>query len=295
MDAAKALAAIRGAFPGLGVRELTKLGSGMDSDAFLADGEWVFRFPRRRDVREALGREVALLPRLAELLPVTVPRFEHVASGPEGLPLFAGYRLVPGRAIGPEDFLSLAPDEQEWVVSHVAAAMDALHGFPVAEAEAAGVERFSIQEWAEEAWAEGGEAASARLSAEDGRRLRQTVTDFLLAEASFRFKPALLHADFAEEHLLYDATGPSLALIDWGDLCIGDPTFEYLYMQQDYGADFVRQVLAHQGVAHPEPVMARVRLIEICDQLRWLATPPELKGGEDDSEGVLASLRRLLA
>ena len=77
----------------------------------LVDDEWVFRFPRRSGVEEALEVEIALLPTLAAALPVDVPSFEYISRDP----LFVGYRLIRGEPLVDED------------ADGVRAVLDALH------------------------------------------------------------------------------------------------------------------------------------------------------------------------
>lgn len=68
------------AFPELPVRDIPFLGAGMDSDAYLVDDEWVFRFPKREAAARALGQEVAVRPKLAGRLPMATPRFAYVGQ-----------------------------------------------------------------------------------------------------------------------------------------------------------------------------------------------------------------------
>jgi aminoglycoside phosphotransferase (APT) family kinase protein len=86
---------------------------GYDFEVAIVDDEWVFRFPRRRGVEEALELELALLPALAPALPVAVPSFEHVSREP----FFVAYRLLRGRPLADED------------PAGVRAFLEALHGF----------------------------------------------------------------------------------------------------------------------------------------------------------------------
>jgi hypothetical protein len=72
---------------------------GYDFQVAIVDDEWVFRFPRRSGVEEALELEIAVLPALARALPVKVPSFEYVARNP----LFVGYRMIRGQPLVDED------------------------------------------------------------------------------------------------------------------------------------------------------------------------------------------------
>jgi len=72
---------------------------GYDFQVAIVDGEWVFRFPRRSGVEEALELEIAVLPAVAHVLPVKIPSFEYVMRDP----LFVGYRLIRGPPLVAED------------------------------------------------------------------------------------------------------------------------------------------------------------------------------------------------
>jgi len=80
-------------------RTILAIEDGYDFEVAIVNDEWVFRFPRRSAVEEALELEIALLPALAPALPVDVPSFEYVSRNP----LFVGYRLIRGRPLVDED------------------------------------------------------------------------------------------------------------------------------------------------------------------------------------------------
>src|SRR5919108_2542719 len=86
---------------------------GYDFEVAIVDDEWVFRFPRRPGVEEALRLEILLLPAVAPSLSVHVPSFEYVSRDP----LFVGYRLIRGEPLVDEDPEGLR------------AFLEALHGF----------------------------------------------------------------------------------------------------------------------------------------------------------------------
>lgn len=49
------------------------LATGWDNVAFLVDGQWLVRFPRRAVAVPGVQREIAVLPRLASRLPLPIP------------------------------------------------------------------------------------------------------------------------------------------------------------------------------------------------------------------------------
>ena len=63
-------------------RTILEIDHGYDFEVAIVDDDWVFRFPRRAGVEQALGLEIVLLPLLAAALPVSVPSFEHISRDP---------------------------------------------------------------------------------------------------------------------------------------------------------------------------------------------------------------------
>jgi aminoglycoside phosphotransferase (APT) family kinase protein len=80
-------------------RTILEIDDGYDFEVAIVDDEWVFRFPRRSGVEEALELEIATLPAIAPALRVDVPSFDFVSCDP----LFVGYRLIRGEPLVDED------------------------------------------------------------------------------------------------------------------------------------------------------------------------------------------------
>ena len=83
-------------FPELEGRSATR-GEGFDNSVWVIDDEWAFRFPRRAIAVPLVARELAVLTRLAPLLPVAVPVPAFVGAASERFPRpFFGHRLLRG-------------------------------------------------------------------------------------------------------------------------------------------------------------------------------------------------------
>jgi aminoglycoside phosphotransferase (APT) family kinase protein len=74
-------------FRELEVRRLRKLAEGWDNSVWVVDDRYAFRFPRRAIAIPGIEREIGVLPRLAPLLPLPVPRPVFVGSPTGGLPV----------------------------------------------------------------------------------------------------------------------------------------------------------------------------------------------------------------
>jgi aminoglycoside 2''-phosphotransferase len=279
------------AFPDLPVRHIAFLGAGVDSEAYLVNDEWVFRFPKREAAARALDREVALLPKLAGRLPVAVPRFTYLGHQSGSGLLFAGYRLIPGEPLTAELFSCLAFSDQERVLATLADFLRSAHSFPVGEAAAAGVAELYSRDWVEACWAGGQALVLPLLAPRAGAALVRLIEGFLGDAQNFAYTPCLLYADFAPEHVLYDAAARAIVgIIDWGDLAIGDPDYDLLYLRQDYGEEFVHRLLGHYP--HPEParLLEKQRVFNACDHINTIVSA---RGDPAELEAIQESVAAL--
>jgi aminoglycoside phosphotransferase (APT) family kinase protein len=188
-------------------RAILEIDDGYDFEVLIVDDDWVFRFPRRSRVEEALEVEIALLPALAPALPVAVPRFEHISRDP----LFVGYRLIHGDPLVDED------------ADGVRAFLEALHaldptGLPVERAD-----------WVEAYHDQCAEFERLVFPLLDTNRRRQAKRLFGEVETLVGFEATLVHADLGPEHLRV-RDGRLAGVIDWGDVRLGDPALDYAWL-----------------------------------------------------------------
>ena len=186
---------------------VVKIDVGYDFEVAIADDDWVFRFPRRSAVEEALEVEIVLLPALAPALPVEVPSFEHISREP----LFVGYRLIRGEPLVDED------------ANGVRAFLEALHAL---DPSGLPVER---HDWIDAYRHQCAEFERLVFPLLDKDRRAQAGRLFGETETLMEFKPALLHADLGPEHLLV-RDGRLAGVIDWGDARVGDPALDYSWL-----------------------------------------------------------------
>jgi aminoglycoside phosphotransferase (APT) family kinase protein len=186
---------------------IVEIDDGYDFEVAVVDDEWVFRFPRRPAVEEALEVEIALLPALARALPVDVPSFELVSREP----LFVGYRLIRGEMLVDED------------ADGVLAFLEALHAFdpaglPVERRDWVAAYRDQCAEF---------ERSVLPLLEHDRRAQAQRLFDEV--ETLAGVEPALVHADLGPAHLRV-RDGRLTGVIDWADARVGDPAIDYAWL-----------------------------------------------------------------
>jgi aminoglycoside phosphotransferase (APT) family kinase protein len=210
-------------------RTIAAVDDGYDFEVAIVDDEWVFRFPRRPDVEDALMLEIAVLPVLAPALPVGIPSFEHVSREP----LFVGYRLIRGRPLVDEDAEALR------------AFLEALHGYDVSTLP---LER---RDWVEAFREQCTEFERLVLPLLDLDRRVDARRLFAEVETLVGFRQSLIHGDLGPEHLLV-RDGRLAGVIDWGDMRLGDPALDYAWLLTGPFADWEvdRDVRRRAGFYH---------------------------------------------
>jgi aminoglycoside phosphotransferase (APT) family kinase protein len=248
---------------------LRLLAEGWDNSVWVADGTWAFRFPRRRIALPGVERELAVLPRLAPLLPVPVPLPRFVGRPSERYPWpFFGARLLPGRE--PESAAPAEDDRGELAsvlgsflrVLHapeLAAAVDPERRLPVDFNRRADMTA-RVPRTREQL------AALERLGVWQAPRL----VERLLAEAE-RLPPpaaeAVVHGDLHFRHVLVE-DGAVTGVIDWGDVCRADPAVD-LQLVWSFVPPAAREqfLLAYGPVSEEQLLRARVLALSLSAAL----------------------------
>jgi aminoglycoside 2''-phosphotransferase len=262
----RARAAVRQLTP-LRADEVVELGRGTESVAYLVDGEWVARFPAVPAAQATLRRELALLPALRPALPLATPVFEHVGRNGTEL-VFVAYRSISGVPLTADTLDALGRDEQEAALASLAEFLRALHAFPVELARPAGVREERDKGAYNRRQRSLHRDVSDLLSPAEIERLDETFTRYERDHPPDRLTPVLLHADIKPDHVIYDPVAHRVSgVLDWGDVCLGDPDFDLAVISMFFGTPFLTRLLHHMPDRDPETVFTKVRFFTT---LRWL-------------------------
>lgn len=229
VDPALATQLIAQQFPALAPVSVEFCGEGYDNVVYRVNGDYLFRFPRRRIAVNFLSTEVELLARLGDLLAVPVPRtlFRGEPSADYDWP-FVGYQYLHGTTACRAD-LTLA--ERCDLARDLAEFLKTLHQIPVRRAfprlpgdELGRLDRERRNHTTVERLcflAEADRSGDAQYLAENFCEL-----DLLAASPS---PSVLVHGDLYLRHILVDTETHRLSgIIDWGDCHLGDPVIDLI-------------------------------------------------------------------
>lgn len=270
-------------FDGLELRSLRRLAEGWDNSVWVVDERYAFRVPRRAIAIPGIEREIALLPVLAPLLPLPVPRPLFVGAPTDDYPWpFFGCELVRGAEVGDAE-----PDEEARVAIglELARFLRTLHGLeldldlPVdvnGRADMPRRVRLAREELAEfdrlGLW-----RAPPRVA-----RLLDEAERLPPPEP-----PVLVHGDLHLRHLLVDGRAAT-GVIDWGDACLADPAVDLPLLWSFVPPGGRDAFLAEYGeVNEAQLLRARVLAIQLC---AVLARYGRLEGNEGVEREALRGL-----
>ncbi|ATB28934.1 phosphotransferase [Melittangium boletus] len=220
---------VEGRYPELAPVRMELLGSGWDNTAYTVNGQWVFRFPRRRVAASLMDNEVRILPRLAPHLPLRIP--EPVWHGPPAgnYPYpFAGYARLPGVTACAVTWT----DEQRLrAAAPLGRFLAALHGAPVGDEDLAQgpmdeAGRANLRERMP-VLLERLERLEALVPNVGAAAVRAWVSG-LVDTPPWTGRARWAHGDLYARHLLVDETHTLTGVLDWGDIHLGDPAVDLM-------------------------------------------------------------------
>lgn len=227
VDAELAARLIRAQFAPFRTAHVVPFGIGWDNAAFLAGGETVFRFPRRRVSAPLIVREIAVLPLVAPHMPLAVPVPRYVGTATDEYPwTFAGYELIGGRTACS---IVLTDVQRAALAEPLARFLRALHDLDPSPFVARGLAPDEIGRLDHDKRLP---LAAQRVTALDAADVPDEAHG---AVAWMRAHPPepipaaerrVVHGDLYARHVLLDPRALPVAVIDWGDVHLGDPALD---------------------------------------------------------------------
>lgn len=269
VDEALVRALLAEQFPELDACSARLIGEGWDNSVWVVEERWAFRFPRRSIAIPGVQRELDVLPRLAPLLAVPVPEPRFVGQPNDRFPWpFFGALMLPGREPADAD---VTDDERVELgaalgrllrtlhSAETLAAVDPDHALPVDFNRRADMPNQVLR----------ARQSLPELSLPEPGRVAAILAEAELLPPS-RSK-MLVHGDLHIRHVLVDS-GSIAGVIDWGDVCVGDPSIDLQVAWSLLSADARSQFFEEYGPIDEERALrARVLAIRLCAMLALYA------------------------
>lgn len=205
---------------------IRQIATGWDNVVHLVDERWVFRFPQRQIAVAGVQREIDVLGRLAPNLPlpIPVPRFVGVPTEDYPWPWF-GAEYIAGAEIADAN---LSDEARTPVATAVGEFLAALHSPSLASRVALSLPVDPMRRADMGVRVERTRLRLAELRAADTWEAPTSVERLLAEAADLPPSPrtVVLHGDLHCRHLLVTTGGAAAGVIDWGDVCAGDPSID---------------------------------------------------------------------
>jgi aminoglycoside 2''-phosphotransferase len=251
----------------------------------------VFRMARHAEAAEALRRETCILSKIAPILPLPVPQPAYHA--PQGCPPFTVHQEITGEFLTRETWEGMPASARERAASDLATFLRALHALPIQIGLECGLVQIEAAEMARRLREETAHTIQRYLEHETQRRLDQTLKRWSIPRAARR--PALLHCDMGPGHVLYNPSTLHLTgVIDFGDLVIGDPARDFIYVYEDFGPRLLREVLTRYAGKEASKMMPVIRKWYLLEAISW-TIGMYVEQREADLDHGLAEIKRELA
>ena len=133
------------------------------------------------------------------------------------------------------------------------------------------------------------------LDSKNRHQLDETLEEWSLLSQPDGWQPALLHCDIGPGHVLYDPQTKNVTgVMDFGDIVIGDPARDFIYIYKDYGPVILNEVLDHYAGPDAPAMMLSIRKWYLLEAIAWTSQMYVVQRSTDLSHG-LNEIRRELA
>ena len=286
LDHSSAAKLLAGQFSG---SELEPFGSGDFCLAF-KHGNQVIRVARHPHAAGALKREACILPKIARRLPLPVPQPTYHA--PDGFPPFTVHDQIVGEILTREDWEGMPASSREGAASDLATFLKTLHALPIEIGLQCGLVQIDAAEMAHSLQQAAADTVHSLLEPDVQRKLDQTLESWS-SQLEVR-RPALLHCDMGPGHVLYNPSTLQLTgVIDFGDLVIGDPARDFIYIYEDFGPLILQEVLTGYAGQDSPKMLPAIRKWYLLEALSWTINR-YAERQEADLDHGLAEIRREL-
>jgi len=233
--ASKLLDKISAEFPHLKWTDYIYIDEGWDHEVIVLDDKIVFRFPSDTEYTKKLKYEIEVLKFIQPKLNVKIPQYNYISTDHT----FAGYTIITGQQIFKPRFDNLTIAQRTSIARQLADFLSIIHSQPTDSGVLANLNKSYL----------GADQANIKASLPKLKlkldSQEYTIALNILSEIYRLLQKKLpakfIHNDIYSRHLIWNANNNALGLIDFSDMCLGDPAVDFAELHE-YGKDFVEEV-----------------------------------------------------
>jgi len=204
------------------IEDIDFIANGWDNDVYKINNKYIFRFPRRDIANKLIKKEGNALPIIKQYVNTLLPNPVFFGNPTNDYPyLFLGYDYLRGLSIEEIDAISSMDS-----ISVLATFLSQLHSVPIKEVESIvgydDLDRLNINKRKETLIRNTN--AIRNIGIYDTLELESYIGN--LTNIKLNDEKILVHGDMHIRNLLYNIDGVVSAVIDFGDIHIGNRAFD---------------------------------------------------------------------
>ena len=256
---------IKHEFPLFDISMIKKIGEGDNSKAFLINQNYIFRFPKRKEVKQNLKKEIAVLPRIRHQFNLEIPKFDFVSKDIN----FVGYKIINGEFITFKIYNSLPTEFQLQIQKSLSEFLSQLHSINLSMLKDCELETMNLKAEYSDNFENVQKLIFPNITRQNSELIEQLFAAYLNNHKNFEYKPTLIHNDFSTDHILIDISSKKITgIIDFGDIAIGDPDYDFMYLVDTFGANFIERMIRFYQQTNHKIVLEKLFLFSLANKLQ---------------------------
>lgn len=280
-------------YPQFNDSDFVENSKGWSNYVVIVDNQYIFRFPKNEQSLKMLNIERRILPYFKEKTTAPIPNFEFV-SDEESAVSFVGYELIKGKELSVEILKGLDESDYQYVVKEIGQFLKSLHSLDV---ESQSISPLLLEN-RHKGWMKFKEVflsqSEGYLTQRDINWINELFAEFYRNYSVLENGLKVIHGDFTDDHILIDQGKMVLGFIDFGDISLGDPAFDFAGLYLSYGKKFMSDVLSEYKLDVDNDFISRIEdfyIKQVC--FHDLLYGIEIKDGEM-IEKALQQIRKMM-
>ncbi|MEB9507354.1 aminoglycoside phosphotransferase family protein [Bacillus anthracis] len=255
--------------PSINIETIHILGEGMRSIVFDVNNKWAFRFAKNNVSSLDLIKEMKILPYINSKVSLAIPTFDFVGKQTNGL-YYVGYEKLPGELLEEDAIEKLNQFQVQNLNLSLSQFIRQLHSISIDASIHQAVPKVNLKDKIIKLYKEANEKVFPLLDEKTKEYISGRIYNYLNNQHYHIYNPKLIHGDLSPDHFLINPkTGTLTGIIDFGDLCICDPDYEFIYIMEDCGKAFTRDLLASLRYSKVDETLTKISYFVTFDQIQY--------------------------